>query len=382
MSYQDFLRSVKPKYATAPGEQATFVPNKRLPVYNWFYYKEGFSRDLVFSVIDRFSITSDNIVLDPFCGSGTTLLACKQKGISAIGFDVLPIAVFASRVKTTDYDLQHLKEAARHLLKIKFRQLDYHYPPLLKKAFSRFALQDISLFRSAIMEIESKKLRDFFLLALINAAMKCSYAWKDGGVIKVKRRPVPPLRIMLRRVMYNMIRDIEHFQSGPAEIAVEKCDARKMKIEPESVDAIITSPPYLNNIDYTKVYEIEEFILGEKEQPSLRSYIGLEKEIENEIVPELELPAPAIAYFGDMFSVLKEIHRALKPHSNVAMVVGNAYFPDVREIVDSDLILAYLAKDMGFSLNDIIVLNERFALEGRTKKKGVLRESLLVLTKV
>lgn len=382
MSYQGFTKSVKLKYSKDFGSHATFVPNKKLPVYNWFYYKEGFSRDLVFSVIDRFNITSGSAVLDPFCGSGTTLLACKQKGISSVGFDVLPVSVFAAKVKTADYNPSELKETAKQLLKTKFRRLPYDYPALIKKAFSPFALDDISLFRAAIMNIESKKLRDFFMLALVNTAMKCSYAWKDGGVIKIKKKPSPPLRFMLRRVIYSMIRDIEHFDSIPAETIVEKGDARRMKLDDEAIDAVITSPPYLNNIDYTKVYEIEQFLLGEGGSPAVRSYIGFGKDIQNNILPELDIPPAAVAYFTDMNEVLKEIYRVCKNQANVAIVVGNAYFAGIEKIVDSDLILAYLASEEGFIVEDVAVLNERYALERRTQKKGVLRESMIVLRKV
>jgi SAM-dependent methyltransferase len=383
MGYQDFLATTKLKSSIDQRKEATFVPNKNLPVYNWFYYKEGFSRDLVFSLIERFDLGSDSTVLDPFCGSGTTLLACKQRGISAVGFDVLPISLFAAKVKTADYAPQELKDTAKQLLKTKFRKIFYEYPPLLKKNFSRFALEDISVFREAAMNIESKKLRDFFLLALINSAIKCSYAWKDGGVIKTRKRPVPPLRIMFRRVVYGMIRDYEHFErSDGSEIAVEKCDARRMKLADGSVNAIITSPPYLNNIDYTKVYEIEQFLLHEKEDPAVRSYIGLEKEIENKVLPELDLPPAAAAYFTDMLASLKEMHRSSGNGAHAALVVGNAYFPETQQIIDSDTILAYLAEQTGFSVEEIAVLNERFALENRTQKKGILRESMIVLSKI
>ncbi len=302
-------------------------------------------------------------------------------------------------MKTSDYDTERLKDAAKQLLKAKFYRIDYDYTSLMKRAFSQYALQDISLFREVIMKIEPKKTRDFFLLALINAAMKCSYAWKDGGVIKIKRHPSPPLRIMLRRVIYNMIRDIEHFeiakaaeskevqtddavlQSHDFSTITEQCDARRLDIDNDSVDAIITSPPYLNNIDYTKVYEIEQFILHEHEQPAVRSYIGLGKDVENQVLPELQLPPAAVAYFTDMSEVLGEMSRVLKTGGHAAMVVGNAYFSDIQMIVDSDIVLAYLAKKIGFFVEDIVVLNERFALEGRTQKKGILRESMIVLKK-
>ena len=73
------------------GHLATFIPNKALPVYNWFYYKEGFSRELVMRLLQMFSPGRRNWVLDPFCGVGTTLLACERLGRRCVTFDVDPI---------------------------------------------------------------------------------------------------------------------------------------------------------------------------------------------------------------------------------------------------------------------------------------------------
>ena len=93
------------------------------------------------------------------------------------------------------------------------------------------------------------------------------------------------------------------------------------------------------------------------------------------------MPPAAVAYFTDMKEVLQEMFRVMKPGSSAAIVVGNAYFPVIEKLIDSDMVLAYLAKNIGFSVSDIIVLNERFALENRTEKKGILRESMILLKK-
>ncbi|MDI6721668.1 MAG: hypothetical protein QMD85_04715, partial [Candidatus Aenigmarchaeota archaeon] len=254
-------------------ELATFVPNKKIPVYNWFYFKEGFSRDIVFAILDMFPHDAGMPVLDPLCGCGTTLLACKELGIDSIGFDVLPVSIFASSVKTKTYDAEEIRKIYSGFRR-KFEQLECKYPPLMKRAFSKFALEDIAFLMRDINNIEEEKYRDFFLLALINASMKCSYAWKDGGVIKIKKRNTAPLRIMFRNVVKKMAKDIEKIKFHECSAIVRHCDARKMSLEDESIGSIITSPPYLNNIDYTKVYAIEEFFIQSKNLPPLRSYIG------------------------------------------------------------------------------------------------------------
>jgi len=362
------------------GKLATFVPNKKIPVYNWFYYKEGFARELVMQFINEFNINEKTTVLDPFCGSGNTLLACKELGINAIGFDVLPISVFASRVKTRNYDLIELRRAADKLFEKRFQRPEIiNVPSIMKRAFSRYALEDIIFFKEQLRETENNEAaHDLLLLALINAAMKVSWAWKDGGIIKIKKHPAPPLRKLYRRIISRMIKDLKSFRSKPCRIEVDHGDARRIALPSESIDAVITSPPYLNNIDYTKVYEIENWFLEDADMPAIRSYIGLGKE--EKFLEELNLPPQAQAYFKDMNIVIEELARVCRDGANVAIIVGNAWLAD--KVIESDMILAELVEKSDFKVEKIMILNKRAALRNRTEKTGVLRESAVISQKI
>lgn len=364
------------------GVLATFIPNKKTPVYNWLYYKEGYSAELVFKLLEMFSVKEGQTVLDPFAGVGTTLLACKQRGVNAVGFDVSPIAAFASSVKTRDYDVNKLREAARALLDNRFEKpRKAEAPAIVKKCLSTYALDDIMFFRRFINQVEDEDVRNFLLLGLVNAAMKVSWAWKDGGVIKVKKHPSPPLRKMLSKMLSRMIRDLERLETKRAEIKVEMGDARRLPLEDNSIDAVITSPPYLNQIDYQKVYAIENWIISGETAPSVRSFIGGATELEESFLAERKLPVQAQLYFKDMNAALSELWRVCKGGAGVAIVVGNAYFAPPYEPVESDVVLAELAERIGFKVEKILVLNQRAALKNRTEKVGLLRESLVFLRK-
>jgi len=374
------------------GPLATFIPNKDEPVYNWIYYKEGFARELVFRLAEMFSLRKGMRVLDPFCGVGTTLLACKQLGLDSFGFDVHPVGVFASKVKTRDYETERLRQEIKSLIKSKF-QHPKKLPDsgIVRRVFPRHTLEDAVFFRDQIMQIKNHDVRDFLLLGLMNVAVKCSYAYKDGAVIKVRRKPVPPLRDMLRRQLFRMAKDLENFKALKCETLAEFGDSRYLPLANESIDAVITSPPYLNKIEYTKVYEIEQELLLNhiQERPAVRSYIGLslnkleqdsarlEKALDYRTVRSL--PQDAMPYMMDMFQSIEEMHRVCKKGAKLGIVVGNGCFP--TGVVDSDMLLSSMAESIGFKVDKILVLNKRWCTKNRVEKVGIARESLLLWEK-
>ncbi|MEM3467058.1 MAG: hypothetical protein QW566_11360, partial [Candidatus Jordarchaeales archaeon] len=139
-------------------------------------------------------------MLDPFCGVGTTQLTGKELGINSVGVDVAELPVFASKVKTADYDVEQLRRVFEKVFSEKFRRPSLSgLSRLVRRAFPRHVLEDVLFFREVVENIEDEAARDFFKLGLISAAMKASYVVKDGGLIKiVKERNVPPFRKFYR----------------------------------------------------------------------------------------------------------------------------------------------------------------------------------------
>ena len=327
-------------------------------------------------------VGSGSRVLDPFLGSGTTLLACKEVGVDGVGVDVAPLAVFVSQVKIADYDLDELKETARWLLSQPFRKPDLSgVSGFVKQFFLKPSLEDILFFREKVQEIENPVTRGFFTLALMNAAMKVSFAYKDGAVLKVVKKPVPPFRKFFKRLIRRMIKDLTKLSFKPCSLKVYLGDARKMSfLGDESFDAIITSPPYLNKIEYTKVYRIEyELFFGDVKIDPVRSYLGLNPKKVIDQFPDPNLPEVAKAYFHDMKLCLEEMFRLLRPGGRVAMVVAGGVFPD--RVVESDKLILKLAERIGFEGERLIAVNKRVATRRRVIKIGEARESILILRK-
>lgn len=381
----------------------TFAQNKREPIYNWFYYKEGFSKGLVWNLLKELGIPKGSKILDPFCGTGNTLLACQQAGYNAIGFDILPLGVFISNTKLQcDYDIEILKEKIGEISSLKFGETSLKWLDLkfidIKRAFSKYARNDILFFKERILEIEDEKIRNFIFLALLSIVGQASNTKKDGGVIRiVKKQHLAPVRYLLRNKLKRMYRDLKRVNPKKGDVFAEaqQGDARSLSLEDECIDLCITSPPYLNYVDYTKLYGLELALIvnnsreiEELRKRSLRSHIGAKYEFQgrlkseklDEILGKIDKsPEVVLGYFEDMYVSLQTIYKSLKKGGIAAIVVGNACLPNLT--VDVDLILAEISEQIGFKAKEIWVANARWCdVQGIVKERPV-RESIIILEK-
>ena len=387
-------------------KQVTFAGNKKTPVYNWFYYKEGYARDFVWECLRELDIQPGSLVLDPFCGTGTTLLAAKQMGVDSVGFDILPLGVFVSKVKLEDdFILEDLRDEIRKITALKFGDSKEGLADIrfldMRKAFSRYARKDLPFFRERILMVDDENTRNFLLLGLLSIVGEASNIKKDGGVLRiVKKKHLPPVRYLLKNRLKRMFKDLKRAEPAPpVSWRVEQADARMLPLEAESVDAVITSPPYLNFVDYTKLYALELSLLVSSSQDimdlrkqSMRSHVGADSRGSSgewDGLPRLlesisafdsgdeKIPVVFEGYFKDLFQSISEVARVLKPGGVAVFVVGNSALPGVT--VDVDLILAEMGESLGLSCEDIWVANVRWAdVAGITRTRPV-RESAVIL---
>ncbi|MFA5049954.1 MAG: hypothetical protein WC501_03015 [Candidatus Micrarchaeia archaeon] len=376
------------------GEYFTFSPSKSKPIYNWFYYKEAYSPECVDFFINRFKLES-GLIVDPFCGIGTTLLYSKSNGFSSFGMDASELAVFVSKIKCRDYstnDIENFKDTLKKFsIEIEkvipsFKWNTEFFNP--EKIFPKSSLNFILRAREFISKIDDKKTHDLFLLALISIVSQSSLLIKDGGVLKFdKRKSAIPAKIAFRKKIKKMIVDLEDSPIKGRVPEIELGDATKIKLKNECTDAIITSPPYLNNIDYTKVYGIELSLLSlninsvfDSRNRSIGSFHGGVKKLENVPieVEEFGIKYPIIgSYFSDIENVLKESFRILKTDSSAVFVVGNSIMHDHHILVDE--LFCQIGERIGFVESEIITSLKRNASFNRVKVET--RESAVILKK-
>ena len=192
--------------------------NKKYPVYRWYNYKHSFSRELVTELFKAFSLKrgSKKIILDPFCGAGTTLLAAKEYGINGYGIDVMPFSLFITEAKSTSYDSVMLQ---KRYIKIKKHIELYKEAPrmfkskreLLKKYFTKEILDWVLYIYSWIIHQPERKTRLFFMTALFSILESISQMKKDGGFLRNYSREIDVITAQKRLIAQIdlMLSDIE-----------------------------------------------------------------------------------------------------------------------------------------------------------------------------
>jgi site-specific DNA-methyltransferase (cytosine-N4-specific) len=379
-------------------QHVTYVPNKRTPVQRWFRYKEAFSSDLVRLFLSEFGAAPHtHRVFDPFVGCGSTVLAAKQVGFGAWGIDILPVAVFVARVKlrgAEEYNLDALREAIDDILRMPYSAPNIMAPGdvrIIRKAYTEDTLNQILFFQEQIEAVQDDHIRDFLQLALLAVLESVSHTSKDGQYLRLRKTArLSDVREALSIQLDMMWDDLNGVgqQALPgwespevttnAHYYVEQADARDFAHKfDDHADVIITSPPYLNRYDYSRIYSLElclGFVETFEQLKAVRHSL-LRSHIESRPAPTDEVHHPALVevlqnlqgqklnnpripimikgYFEDMNLVFRQLARICRPNARVALVVANARFHG--ELIPVDLILSELAGDAGFQTEKIYI---------------------------
>ncbi len=236
----------------------TFSDNMRLPIHRWFRYSAGFSADWVRSVIRKHKPAA---VLDPFAGSGTTLLAAEQELTVSYGFEAHPFVAGIARAKLSwNSPVKELVSWAAAVLD----QAATLYPnisgesPLILKCYTEDALKKLCAIRDSFL-MSRKEMPaaagDLIWLTITSILRPCSHAgtaqWQYVLPTKGKARVVDPFDAF-RAKIDDMAADMMLFQrSAYSSGSLMAHDARnRMESLDDRIDLVVTSPPYPNNYDY------------------------------------------------------------------------------------------------------------------------------------
>ena len=392
------------------GPWVTSKSAKDKAVHRWYLFPHSFSDELVHALINEWGLSSQDNILDPFAGSGTTLLAAKEMGVPSSGYDLSPLAVLASNTKTVTFSRQRLETAwrtlERTLIPGSTGPMGRDYPELLHKALPEGRLEALDAVATGIENIDcSAPERDFFRLALISVLPRFSHAVANGGWLRWLNQGAGAenVGIFFKDRVAMMLSDVgavtpqcaEHWESDIA-------DARVMPEADEVYSAVITSPPYPNRHDYTRIFGIElmfafhdweanralryQTIHSHPEARPKRPSEGIYRPPEAlrgaiRDVRDKRIQHMLEGYFLDMYLCLREVSRVCRRGAKVAFVVGNARYDGAAIHVDE--FMAEIGEQAGLTCEEIRAVRWRGNSAQQMGKYGRIasRESVVMFEK-
>ena len=379
---------------------------KQQPVHRWFWFPHSFSPQLIDEILKIHPLPDNGRMLDPFVGAGTTVVRARQLGYAAIGTDLSPLSLFVSQVKLTPLEKQILQEHLRFVLDYAPAEEWGPLPERLQKAFTRGELSHLIGLQRRI-DMLPQPSADFFRLALLRVQQRVSRAVPDGGWFRWvhKKDQSETISNLLHQQASMQIADVEQMMAGEVPAQVLQDDARRLDKVREKCDLVITSPPYPNRHDYSRIFHIELLSLGLREQAikrlryeSIRSHVEAKPpEIQSTgytTPPALEevlkrLPDNADAriepllrgYFEDMYLVLEAVGNHVKTGAVCVFVVGNVRHAGVMVPVDE--ILGQVGAQAGYSFENAWVARLRGNSAQQMGRFGreAARESIVFLRK-
>ena len=242
--------------------------NKEGVCHRWYDYLEDFPFTLIEEKINQYKINQKSLIVEPFAGSGTTNVISKMFNINSIGFDANPLMTFISKVKTTwDINLKQLKNnvidvASQFLENINnIDQLDIDkdfLDKMPKKEINQWLSvgqqKEVILLKHIIKKVKNSKIKNLLLLAMSRSAIDASFVSFCPGTTFYPFREKEDFWNCFTNKIIDIYNDLQKLQSpqnsyGDVSLISDTCLNANKYIKPDSIDFLITSPPYPNDLE-------------------------------------------------------------------------------------------------------------------------------------
>ena len=352
--------------------------------HNFHPFPGKFIPQLPKYMITQFS-SPGSTVLDPFCGSGTTLVEAKLLGRHSIGVDSHPLGVFMSRVKSTKLSDEDLKNGSQVIDRVQ-RHIEALYelpvqPKLLVDSarspaaegtvcsytipvfpnrdhwFQEHVLHELAIVHRTISDADiSTRLRELLLLAFSAVVVSVSNQESDTRYAAINKI-VPRMRpfMQFRDKARDMLTRIEEFNRVASDSLVElyHADGRYLDmIRDDQADMLVTSPPYPNTYDYYLYHKLRMFWLGLDWRGAKHSEIGSR-------LSHSSQRKGVDTYLNQMTECFQQSRRILKPGGVFAIVIGDSIIRGL--FFRGDAIVDELARRTGFAVEDEVKYSQNYA---------------------
>ena len=403
----------------------------RYSVHGLHEYKGKFNPQVVRAILNIFNVRPGQRILDPFCGSGTTMVECSHIRAEGYGVDLNPFAVFLANAKLqaliTPVDelsgiLRRLSISLRRTKNWRVAVVDNPRGRYLQSWFHSEILQTIEIIRAKIENISGACSPIFLAIA---SNLLRDYSLQDPKDLRIRRRksPLPDMPFVDAFVLA-CNKFVEHLEAAQVILGNEiplgrtfLCDVASLDL-PVMFDAAITSPPYAMALPYIDTQRLSIVWLGLLQPERL---LGLEAELigsrelrgkgrsqlyhtlcnNEDGLPEAEavfccrlknavgkedgfrrraVPVLLYRYFASMQRSFRAIRRKMRPYVPFALIVGHNHsvLGGVRYDIDTPTHLASIASGCGWTVEEVVPL-QTYHRYGYHMNNAVSAESLVIL---
>ncbi len=382
--YRDVLKALLSDDLDFHGKDSAYAS------HNFHAFPAKFPPQLPRKFIGALTVPGE-VVLDPMMGSGTTVLEAFLMGRRGIGFDIDPMALRLCKAKVTPLALEKVAEAGSTVIdraRVALQSNSDHLHTVLKSRFDEptrkfvdyWFLQDTQLELVALIG-EIERVEDPIVREFLELVFSAIIITKSGGVSMARdlahTRPhrvkgkIPRSAIAEYRKRLNKnLRSLAKLTWGEGQVCVQCGDAQALALRDQSVDLIVTSPPYASNaIDYMRAHKFSLVWFGHSIDvlsQLRREYIGGEaltgfrlldlpdycRQVVSKIAGRDEKKARVLhRYYSEMTRCLSEMFRVLKPGKAAVVVVGISTMRGLS--TDTHTCLGEIGESLGFDLVDI-----------------------------
>ena len=383
------------------GRIMQFNKNKKEPIHRWYPFVEGYSKEFIKSIIDEVN-KKDLVCLEPFSGSGTTSLELQHNNIPCYSFEINPLMYIIAKVKLeNDYDLNKVElwhdfiQTNRAVinadLKTVFSTL-YEGDNKEKWNYDKAVGLAVQKLKTSISLVEEEKYKNLFFVILSSILLDVSNLYRNGKCLSYKKnwkeinlseadvfkkfddKMDKDIKIDIQSIKKSKQNNRDILFNEDSRVGIET------KVPDNSIDLVITSPPYLNSRDYTDTYMLELKTLGltstyeevrNLRERTLRSHVQIKWE-DNESINNKTLESTlnllkdcsgdkeiwnssildmVRLYFVDMKKIFHVLYKKVKVGGRIYFNVSNSAYFNV--MINTLEICAEIAESEGFKVIEI-----------------------------
>lgn len=355
------------------------------PIHNFHPYPCKFPAFIPREIIKKYAKKGD-VIFDPFVGSGTTLVEASLLGYSSIGNDINPLSCLLSKVKATPISKKKLEEIDIFLdnFLLEYKKNKRNITPFFYKSidhwFQENVILELSFIKNNILDVENKDIKDLLLICFSSIIVKLSNQESDTryAAIDKKIKDYEAINLFInktREIKELYFSSWDNIKNKEVYVNITQLDSRDLSgIKSNSIDMIITSPPYANTYDYYLYHKHRKYWLDMGVDFAKLNEIGSRREFSS-------LKKKSEKWEIDLEKCFIEMKRVTRRNSLMFIIIGDSVID--KRIIKMDKVVKNISAKVGLKYLDCasVPLSSHSRMFNPKFSSSIKKEEHLILLK-